>query len=369
MRFAFSDEQHLFQSTLRDFLRKECTPEVVRALWARSDGHDPSLWARLADLGVPGVLAPEEAGGMGLDEIDAVLLFEEIGRAALPAPVVATAAVGVPLLAELGGALAERWLGPVAAGEALLAVGHPANPFVTDAGVADLLLLPDGDALVAIERPGASAGRAPEPAPSTLRLVRQAANDPGRRLFSVAWAPEAASRVAEGAAARRLLDAAFDRGALACAAQLLGVAEQLLDLAVAYASQREQFGRPIGSFQAVQHQLADVKVRLEYARPVVYRAAHSVARARPETLAARARDVSHAKLAAGEAAGLAARRTLQVHGAIGYTWEQDLHLWMRRAWSLDLEWGAPPYHLERIASAVLAAGARIGPGSTFGGGD
>ena len=355
MRFGFSDEQLLLQSTVRDFLRKECPPEAVRRLWASESGHDPALWAQLAELGVLGALSPEAHGGLGLDERDLVLLLEETGRAALPLPVVATAAVAVPLLRELGdggaagAALAGRWLPKIAGGEAIVAVGHPENRFVADAALADLLLIPDGDALHALERaPG-------------VRCVRQPANDPGRRIYSVECLLSSATRVATGAAAQRLLDAAFERGALACAAQLLGASEQMLALAVSYACQREQFGRPIGSFQAVQHQLADVKVQLEYARPVVYKAAWSVAcRAR-----SRGVDVSHAKLAAGAAGELAARRALQVHGAIGYTWEQDLHLWMRRAWSLALDWGAAPRHLARVSEFVLADGAPIGPGHTF----
>ncbi|MEB2346433.1 MAG: acyl-CoA/acyl-ACP dehydrogenase [Deltaproteobacteria bacterium] len=351
MRFAFSDDQQLLQGAVREFLRKECTPEVVRALWADARGHAPGLWAQLAELGVLGALVPEAQGGMGLDERDLVLLLEEVGRAALPGPVAACAAVAAPLVRELGGATAERWLAALGAGRAIAVVGHPANPFVTDAHLADLLLLARGPELHAVER-------------AAVRLVHQPASDPGRRLHGVEWEPGAGTRVASGAEAERLLAAAFDRGALAAAAQALGAADRMLELAVAYASQREQFGRPIGSFQAVQHQLADAKVRVEYARPVVYKAAWAVATG----AASRPVDVSHAKLAAGEAAALAARRSLQAHGAIGYTWEQDLHLWMRRAWSLALEWGDPPLHLARVSDFVLADGAPIGPGRTFEGG-
>jgi alkylation response protein AidB-like acyl-CoA dehydrogenase len=349
VRFAFGEDQLLLQKTVRDFLRAECTPERIRALWETETARSPDLWRELADVGLAGVLVPEARGGMGLDEIDAVLLFEEAGRAALAEPVVGTAAVGAPLLRELGGALAEAWLPRVAAGAALLAVGHPDEPFVEDAHVADLLLLPAPDgSLHAVPRGEAA-------------LEAQPANDPSKRIFSVAFAPREATRAARGEAARALFAAAFDRGALACAAQLLGVAEQLLELAVAYAAQRKQFGRPIGSFQAVKHMLADAKVKLEYARPLVYRAAHSVARGD----ARRALHVSMAKAEAGEAAVFTARRALQAHGAIGYTWEQDLHLWMRRAWSLDLAWGPRRLHRERVASAVLAPGAALGPGTTF----
>ena len=350
MRFAFSEDQLLLQKTVRDFLRAECAPERVRALWETENGRSPDLWKKLADVGLPGLLVPEARGGMGLDETDAVLLFEECGRAALAEPVVATAAVGAPLLAELGDPeLAARWLPRVAAGEALLAVGHPANAFVADAHVADLLLLPDaGGDLHAVPR-------------AEARLIAQPANDPSQRLFAASFAAGAASCVARGEAARRLLAAALDRGALACAAQLVGAAEQLIELAVGYASQRQQFGRPIGSFQAVKHLLANAKVRLEYARPLVYRAAWSVARSDPR----RALHASMAKAEAGEAAALAARSALQVHGAIGYTWEQDLHLWMRRAWSLDLAWGSRAFHRSRVAGAVLAPGAALGPSTTF----
>lgn len=350
MQFGFSEDQLLLQKTVRDFLRAECTPEHVRALWATESGRSPDFWKKLAEVGLPGLLAPEGHGGMGMDEIDAVLLFEECGRAALPEPVVATAAVGAPLLAELGDdALAARWLPRVAAGEALLAAGHPANAFVADAHVADLLLLPDeaGD-LHAVPR-------------SEVQLTAQPANDPSQRLFEVRFDAAPARCVARGERAAALLAGALERGALASAAQLVGVTERLVELAVDYASQRKQFGRPIGSFQAVKHHLANVKVKLEYARPLVYRAAHSVARRDPR----RALHVSMAKAEAGEAAAFAARTALQVHGAIGYTFEQDLHIWMRRAWSLDLAWGARPFHRARISEAVLVPGAALGPGTTF----
>ncbi len=352
MRFGFSEDQLLFQSTLRDFLAKECPPAFVRGLWDGETGDDPLLWRKLSELGVPGLLVPEAESGLGRDEIDAVLLLEELGRAALGGPLVPTAVVGAALLAELAPCdLRERWLRRVAAGEARLAVGHPALAFVSEADAADLLLLASGDELHAALR-------------ADVTLVRQRANDPSRRLFGVRFSPAPATRVARGEEARRLLAAAFDRGALAAAAQAIGVADRLIEIACGYARQRKQFGVPIGSFQAVKHALASCSVRLEYARPVVHRAAHSLARA----ARTRAVDVSHAKLAATEAASLAARTALQVHGAIGYTWEQDLHLWMRRAFTLDLEWGGGPLHRARVADAVLAADARIGPGETFTGG-
>jgi alkylation response protein AidB-like acyl-CoA dehydrogenase len=351
MQFNFNEDQLLFQSTLRDFLKNECTPEHLRSCWETETGRSPELWKKLAELGVPGLLVPEEHEGLGMDEIDLVLLQEEAGRAALAEPLISTAAVGVPLIAGVGSKeLSERWLKAVAVGDAILAVGQEMSPFVSDAHVADLLLLPHGDELHAVPRGDAE-------------LTRQVANDPSRWIFSVEWKPTRATRVAEGDAARELCAAALDRGALACAAQQLGVTEQLIEMTVAYACERQQFDVPIGSFQAIKHMLANLRVKLEYARPVVHRAAHSVARA----VSRRSEHVSMAKLAACEAATAAAKVALQVHGAIGYTWEQDLHIWMRRAWSLDLAWGGGPFHLARVADSVLAEGAGIGAGATFAG--
>ena len=347
MRFSFTEDQLLLQTTVRDFLEGECPVERLRALWQTETGRSPELWSQLAEVGLLGLLTPEAQGGMGMNEIDLVLLLEETGRAALAEPVISSAAVGVPLLRELEeNALGERWLPRVAAGEAVLAVGNGINPFLSDAHVADLLLLPHGDEIHAL-------------APTAVTLERQASNDPSRRIFSVEWAPSSNTRVCGGEEGRTLLAAALDRGALACAAQALGVTQQLIDMAVKYATQRKQFGVPIGSFQAIKHMLADLKVKLEYARPVVYRAAHSVAcEAR-----CRATDVSMAKAAAGEAALMAARVALQVHGAIGYTWEQDLHVWMRRVWSLELAWGSGAWHRARVADAVLDG---LTPAESFG---
>jgi alkylation response protein AidB-like acyl-CoA dehydrogenase len=348
VNFDFTEDQRLLQETVRDFLAGECTPEVVRALWASDTGRSRALWKQLAEVGLVGLLVSEQSEGMGLSEVDFVLLCEEAGRAALAEPVISTAAVAAPLLAEIGGELASRWLKPLAVGEAVVAVGHPVSPFVDDAHVADLLLLAHGDELHAL-------------APDAVAVAPQPASDPARRIAAVSFTPRRETRVAAGDAAQRLLAAALDRGALAASAQLLGVCDRLISLAVDYTSQRVQFGVPIGSFQAVKHALADVKVKLEYARPLVYRAADSVARG----LAQRSVHVSMAKVAASEAALRGARAALQAHGAIGYTWEQDVHIWMRRAWSLDYAWGSQRFHRGRMAAFALAPGAPIGAGRTF----
>jgi alkylation response protein AidB-like acyl-CoA dehydrogenase len=349
MRFLFSEDQLALQQTVRDFLAGECPPERIRALWESDSGRSAELWGKLAELGIPGLLVPEARGGMGQGEVDAVLIHEEIGRAALAEPLVSTSAVAAPLLAGLGDeGFAGPWLERIAAGEAIVAVGNAASPLVADAHVARLLLLPHGDEVHAVD-------------PAGVESAAQPATDPAQRLFRIGWKPRESTCIAAGETGRALQAAALDRGALACAAQLVGVGDQLLAMASAYVGQRKQFGKPIGSFQAVKHHLATVKVALEYARPMVHRAAWSVAEAVP----GRSVHVSMAKLAASEAAAQAARTALQVHGAIGYTWEQDLHIWMRRAWSLGNAWGTLSFHRDRVTDAVLAPDARLGPGTTF----
>ena len=197
----------------------------------------------------------------------------------------------------------------MSAGRAVLGVGLASLPYVDHAASADLLLLQRGDELHAVPR-------------DEVTLVAQPALDGARRLATVEWEPGAATRLATGERAVWAAEYAFDRGALATAAQLLGVSQQLITMAVEHARHRVQFGQPIGAFQAVKHMLADALLQLELARPVVYRAAYSVARAVPE----RPLDVSMAKAFASDAATLACRVALQNHGAIGYTWEHDLQL-------------------------------------------
>jgi alkylation response protein AidB-like acyl-CoA dehydrogenase len=272
-----------------------------------------------------------------MDELALVLVLEESGRAGLPEPIVETTAVGAPLLAEVGSDdLQERWLRAVAAGQAVLGVGVAGLPYVDHAASADLLLLQRGDEVHAVPR-------------DEVTLFEQPALDGARRLASVEWQPGAGTLLADGDRAAAAVESAFDRGALAAAAQLLGVSQQLINLAVEHARHRVQFGQPIGAFQAVKHMLADALLRLELARPVVYRAAYSVARGMPE----RALDVSMAKAYASDAATLACRVALQTHGAIGYTWEHDLHLWMKRGWALAAAWGDAAWHRARVGAAVL----------------
>jgi alkylation response protein AidB-like acyl-CoA dehydrogenase len=177
----------------------------------------------------------------------------------------------------------------------------------------------------------------------------------------VSWTPSAQTRIATAAVGRKLWAGVLDRAGVAISAQLLGLAQRMLDLGVDHAAQRKQFGKPVGSFQAVKHHMADVAVKIEFAEPVVHRAACALEENDPRAPLY----VSHARLAAGEAALLAARKSIQVHGAMGYTWEADLQMFMKRAWALDATWGDRSFHKARVAAQVLAADALLGPGETF----
>jgi alkylation response protein AidB-like acyl-CoA dehydrogenase len=333
MRLQADPDALEFAASVRELLADAADSAALRAAWDSDDGRIPGLWKRLADVGVLGAMVPEEYGGMGLDARALFPVFVEAGRAALPEPLVETV-VGTSLLASIGGPVAEKWLPRVADGAAVIGVGVGPGDLVSAAPWADLFLLEDPTG--AVHCVDAAAVDA-QPEPSI---------DRGIRLARLEWRPTPASRLADVDG-----DAAFDLAAFAAAAQLVGLAEKMLDLSVSYAKTREQFGQPIGGFQAVKHQLADVYVANAFAKPVVARAAWSISQA--DRL--QWRDASHAKYAASRAAARAARTALQVHAGIGYTYEHDLHMFMKRTWSLTSLWGTSAWHRVRVADAVLEA--------------
>jgi alkylation response protein AidB-like acyl-CoA dehydrogenase len=327
MRFAFTRDQEALRDALRDVLKRECPPALVRASWEKRDAAD-ALWKTLAELGVVGLTVPEEYGGLGLGALDWILLFEECGKFAAPVPLVETMAIAVPLICDAGDeAFKTRWLPAIAKGEARVAIGLESAPYVRDADVADLFLIQRGDAFHPFT-------------PDQVRFTPHPSVDRSRRLFAV-------DHPATGDAPAR---GGFPNGGpLATSAQLLGLASHMLTLTVDYAKVRTQFGAPIGSFQAVKHHLANALLKIELARPAVYRAAHSVAVADPDA----STHVSIAKACASDAATFVARVALQCHGAIGYSFEHDLHLWMKRTWALAAAWGDAAWHRARVASTVI----------------
>ena len=328
MRFAFTEQQTELRAAVGDLLAKECPAGVVRQAWTNDTGRTERVWKALAEMGVPGVLAPEATGGIGGDEVDLIGVLEETGRAALPEPIVETAAVAVPLLAEAGDDRAS----PLVASGAGAAAIAPTDDLAVWADTVDLVILFDDTGVHAVS--GAD-----------MTIEGRHSVDGARRLFRVDARLGDSTRVGGPEAA----ELAFDRGALGTAAQLLGLGRAMLDVTVEYAKERQQFGAPIGSFQAVKHHLADVRLALEFAAPLVYRAAWSIA----ERDAERSVHVSMAKAQASDAAVLASRAALQCHGAIGYTTEHDLHLWMKRSWALAAAWGDAAWHRRRVGRAIL----------------
>jgi alkylation response protein AidB-like acyl-CoA dehydrogenase len=295
----------------------------VREAWDPHAGRVGGAWAALGEMGVFGLLATESAGGLGLTDVDLVLLLEETGYVALPEPIVEHAAVAMPLLADPS---------PYLGGDETITAPFFHEPMVPYADRADqLLLVHDGEWFL-VPR-------------SAVVLTPTESVDGARHLARVQWDPSPSAVVATGADAA----AAFDRGALGTAAQLVGLSRRMLDLTVEYATERRQFGVPIGSFQAVKHHLADARIALEFSRPLVYRAAWSLANGDPDA----AVHVSMAKATASDAALLTAKQALQCHGAIGYSFEYDLHLFMKRAWALAAAWGDAALHRDRVGRAIL----------------
>lgn len=336
MDFTLSEEQLMFAETARSLFTDTCTPDHWRRLMEAGESRDPARWQAIVETGLTALLLPESAGGLGLAELDFALIAEAAGYVALSDPLVDSAGVAAPMLAALAPdhpALADA--------AATIAIQEREGALVADADSAAAIILRRGDdAFVA--------------APGDVRLHRRESIDPFRRLFSVEW--EAGAAEALGPADWEL---ARDRGALFAAAQGLGLAQRAVDMAVAYAKDREQFGKPIGSYQAVKHQLSSAQVGIEFARPVVLAAAADIAHG---DVHSRAR-VSHAKIVALETADLAARTAIQVHGAMGYSWEVDVHLFLKRALALTGCWGTPGFHRARVAARLF--GQPTGPEFTF----
>jgi len=323
VHFGFSDDQLAFRDAVRALLEDACPPSAVRAAWSPGHrGYDPALWERMGEMGVLGMLAPPEQGGLGMDEVDLVLCLEETGRAALPGPIVEHAAVGVPALAAAGSAL----VGPAVSGNLAVTFSDRASRVGWGATAAVIVLATEAGLQLV------------EGAPATpLESV-----DRSRR--------DVALTACDGTPLAGDVALALDRAVLGTAAQECGLAARMIEMTVTYTQERRQFGVPVGSYQALKHHMANALLLLEHARPAVYRAAWSVANGAP----ARGRDVSMAKVMADRASALTARVALQCHGAIGYTWEHDLHLWMKRAWVLQRAWGTTDAHRARVADAVVS---------------
>jgi alkylation response protein AidB-like acyl-CoA dehydrogenase len=314
VEFALDEQQRDFAASIDAALGAADLPGAVRAWSAGDVTPGRKVWEQLANLGVTALAVSEKFDGLDADPVDLVVALERLGRWCVPGPVAESIAVAPVLLARDD--QADR-SGGLASGELIATVALPPQvPRAVDADIAGLVLLATEDGVG-------------EAAPGE----EHESVDPSRRLFDV---------TATGDRWHADIKRAYEFGALATAAQLVGAAEALRDAAVDYAKQRTQFGRIIGSYQAIKHKLADVHIAIELARPLVYGAALSL----------EPRDVSAAKAAASEAALLAARSALQTHGAIGFTQEHDLSLLLLRVQALRSAWGTPEAHRRRVLEAL-----------------
>jgi len=369
MYFDLTDEQQAIKATAREFLAARFMSERIREIAASEDGFDAGAWREMSELGWPGLALPEEWGGQGLGIVDLAVLFEEMGYALAPAPLLSNTVVGMAL-AECGSdEQKERYLRPLAEGErrgapALWDAGSPAVPgvhtmeakadgdavvldgekvLVVDAGSADVFLVVTSDGrrhIVASDSPG-------------VTVIPSTSIDLTRRLYSVRFegvrVPPEDTLPGEQADYLPVLW----RTCVATAAESTGVAQRALEMAVEYAKDRQQFGRPIGAYQAVSHRCAQMLLETENARSTVYGAAWA-ADAEPESLPLAA---SMAKAYASDAGWRVPNASIQVHGGIGFTWEHDLHFFLKRGRANAALFGDAKWHRERVADAVLSRAA------------
>jgi alkylation response protein AidB-like acyl-CoA dehydrogenase len=364
--FAFSPEQDELRRAARTMLSDRCPPDRVAALADSAAGWDPASWRQLAEQGWLGLSVPEAQGGLGLSTLDEAVLFEEAGRALYPGPFFSTVALCLPLLLAAGD-VGTDLIKAIAAGErsATLAWAEGRGDSIAEEDLATTAdagavagtkrFVPDvaavTDVLVTARGAGGIEVHAVDLSRNDPRvaIAPSSTTDPTRRLGQVRLDSAPAQRLLAGPAAQEALAATRLRALAAAALEAVGVAARCLELAAAHATQREQFGRPIGAYQAVSHRVADIFTATELARSLAYWAAWAVdagdAQAR---LAAPA-----AKSAAGEAAVLAAESALQVHGGIGMTWEHQLHRLYKRAQALAAFEGPATRQRALVAAALL----------------
>ncbi|MEI2734165.1 MAG: acyl-CoA dehydrogenase family protein [Rhodoblastus sp.] len=348
MNFDFSDEQKQLRDEARRFLSENCTPKHVRAILEGKDTYDRALWKGLADLGLIGVAIPEEFGGAGAGRLELCVVAEELGRALAPVPYSSTVYLAAELLMLAGtDAQKKAWLPKIASGEAIGAlalvegVGDPTprsimtaavggkisgtKTLVADGGVADFAIVVAREGLFIVDLEGAGVSR------ENVETV-----DPTRNHARIVFDNAPADPLGAGADAWSLVDKVLDRAAVLVAFEQIGGADRALEMGRDYALDRIAFGRPIGSFQAVKHILADMYVAATLARSNAYYGAWALSTDAGELAEAAA----NARVSATQAYQLCAKNNNQVHGGMGFTWEFDCHLYYRRSNLLALTLGS-----------------------------
>src|ERR1700722_3985850 len=370
IQFAFTDEQEQFRSALRRFLNDKSPTTEVRRLMATSEGYDPAVWRQLREeFSLPGIQVLEEYDCAGFGMVELCIVMEELGRALLCAPYFSTTVLAANAILNAGSeAQKSSLLPPIASGARLgtLAITElngnwdpagievvatpdadayrldGAKSYVVDGQIADLLVVAarapktvgrDGLALFTLEANGAGVER---------RLLQSM--DPTRKLARIDFKGAHASLLGNLNDGAKAIVRTLDQAAVALANEMVGGAQALLDSAVSYSKLRVQFGRTIGSFQAIKHKLADMLLEVELAKSAAYYAAQAAAINDPEWPAL----ASLAKASASETYLHTAIETIQIHGGIGFTWDNDTHLWFKRAKSSEIFLGQPSYHRELL---------------------
>ena len=345
MNFIFTEEQIQFKDAIKSFLAEECAPASIRDGWQKNKSFNLERWKNLIELGVLSSNLPEEKGGLGMDQVTLALMVEEMGYAGLPEPVAEQIFLVNDVIPFLPKNVTEAVESNYNDGTQYIALAHPLAP--------NPLFLNDAVGLILLDN-------------SECKFIAQddmdfeiiSSNDPSRELFKVSSMNNAISTSENF---DELNSAVSSRGSLMTAALLIGLAQKMVDLSSVYVLDRTQFGKPIGSFQAVKHMLADVAVKIEFAKPAVYRAAYSLS----ENNSKSALHCAHAKLMCAQAAELACKNSIQAHGAMGYTWEMDLHIYMRKAWSMMACWGNEDKQQELIFKTLSSTSEELGVLYTF----
>jgi alkylation response protein AidB-like acyl-CoA dehydrogenase len=360
MQFGLSESQEFLKDGARKFFAGECPSAEMRRLMERDTAYDGALWAKLTDQGYTGIIFPEEYGGVGLGMVELMLLMEETGRALLPGPFFSTVVLaGSVLQAVSTPSQKKKYLEPICKGKvratvALLEASASWDPddvrisasngklsgeklFVADAAAADFIVVVARNGVFVVD----SKARG-------LKISPMSGMDLTRRLYVVEFSDTPGEELGSIEGLPRALDIAT----AAVSAELVGGMQRTLDITVEYAKTRKQFGKPIGMFQAVQHHCADMYLETESSRSAVYYAGWALEERSPDAPMA----VSIAKMYASDAARSVGNRGIQVHGGMGFTWENDLHLYYRRAKASETAFGDATFHRERIASLVIDSG-------------
>jgi alkylation response protein AidB-like acyl-CoA dehydrogenase len=367
MQFGLSESQELLRDSAREFFAGECPMEQVRRLMETDTAYDRALWNKLADQGYTGIIFPEKYGGVALGKVELILLMEEAGQALLPGPFFSTVALaGSVIDAVASDEQKEKYIAPICAGDArstvaILEAGASWQPedmklsatsgkltgeklFVTDAAVADFIVVVARNGIFVVEAKA-----------SGMRITPMSGMDLTRKLYAIAFDGTPAEKIGDTGALSR----GFDIATAALVAEMVGGMQRVLDLTVEYAKVRKQFGKPIGMFQAVQHHCANMYLETESSRSAAYYAAWTLEENAPDASVA----VSIAKMYASDAARKVGNRGIQVHGGMGFTWENDVHLYYRRAKASETAFGDSTFHRERIARRVIDAGTASAKGA------